>query len=338
MGATRGGGAGRLRAGIRTQDDLCRDAKRSCADYYIQAYAQTEAALKRHLKHYARRLGATSSEDYADRLRAAFRGKRWQSTKDRVAAIMYRANSAALETINDSAPDAISEGANQQAFYLYVQRPDYDPLPYTASVIIALIAAGLIAYTRKTVNREKDADYVRQRLQSITNAEIDADGNIETIARRIARRLVNSQRDLMYDTADDLITGAYDTGIYTAAQDADRHGLDVEKTWLGIPDNRIRASHYHLHGKTLPLNGIFIGFHGRLRYPHDPTAPPAETRRCRCRLAVHLAGRAPIPYNGKLLTPSQVPSYLKWRENAIRTGADDLLQAHLRRRHSRAEH
>lgn len=209
----------------------------------------------------------------------------------------------------------------------------YDPLPYTADVVLALAAKGLIDLAARAFDRDKDQRYAEQRAQTIAMAEAILHTPIADMADTIARRLTDSLRAATDAIVQIIIFAAWDAGTGEAGEDAARAGCAIEKTWLGIPDTRIRDSHRHLHNTTVPLGAVFHGLDGDLRYPHDPAAPPSETMRCRCRLAVHPAGAAPEAYDGALpLVPSQVAEYQRWRDAAIRRSLADLLRLHLERR------
>jgi uncharacterized protein with gpF-like domain len=61
----------------------------------------------------------------------------------------------------------------------------------------------------------------------------------------------------------------------------------VTKTWKDARDVRVRNSHVHLNGQTVPFSGKFKSISGAtLDYPGDPEAPAEERINCRCRMAV----------------------------------------------------
>jgi hypothetical protein len=73
---------------------------------------------------------------------------------------------------------------------------------------------------------------------------------------------------------------AINGGLYLAASQA---GV-ASKTWVTRRDDQVRAEHRVLDSVNVPLaEGFSIGG-ASLRYPGDPTAPPALSLGCRCRL------------------------------------------------------
>jgi hypothetical protein len=57
----------------------------------------------------------------------------------------------------------------------------------------------------------------------------------------------------------------------------------LTKTWNDSRDNRVRHTHREMHGQRVAFNDRFVSPSGALlAYPHDPSAPTAETLGCRC--------------------------------------------------------
>ena len=352
-GRTRGGGSGRYTGRPSLPDiRLADEVKRAYYGIYGQAAEQAAKRLKQYIDAHAK--PGEDRQRTPGEAAKLFSGVGWRITRHSIAKDLSDANRRALEDINAKSPEAYADGANETLFALYVREAEggcgqtrgggamrdrrrhhepEDPLPYTDIVAAALIAAGLIEFAYKRLNRRKDVAYIEKRIQSIAISDALMDKSVSGLADGIARRVAESLRRDMDVTTDDVISSAYDTGIYDTDTEAQRNGVEVYKTWLGIMDNRIRDSHAHLNGQTIPIDHVFHGFNGDLRYPHDPKAPPAETRRCRCRLAVHRYGHKPV-YGGGTLLPSEVAAYQKWREKAIHNAGRDLLEAHKRRRNN----
>ena len=209
-----------------------------------------------------------------------------------------------------------------------------DALPITASIVAGLAAAGIIKLNERKLKRRKDIAYNEQRIQSSIIAAIYQDVTVEDMPKDVSRRVTNSRKNDMTAFARATIYGASDSGAYYAGLEAEKSGLELEKTWLGIMDMRIRPSHKHLHGTTVPMHEVFHGYHGTLRYPHDPSAPPQETYRCRCRMVVHLKGNAPGEYS-RVILPSQTSEYRKWRDQQIRKAGGEVELAKLHRQRLR---
>lgn len=263
-------------------------------------------------------------------MKRLFRGLTWLLVRDSIALTIYLMNKAAMDIANANAADVMADGATSTA---YTFRDVYDALPYTEEVVETLAKEGLLTLPRRTVDKQKDTEWTQRMLQSIINKyDLDA-ADPEKLPRQIAQELVRRCQRSMDTSTQALIYGVFDAGMYQAGLDALAAGVDVEKTWLSIMDARVRDSHRHLHKTTLPISRLFHGIYGTLRFPHDPNAPAAEIMRCRCRMAVHLKGKAPTAPDH--LTRSEVAAYRRWRDKVIDDlgGEVALEAAHRRRSH-----
>lgn len=69
----------------------------------------------------------------------------------------------------------------------------------------------------------------------------------------------------------------------------------IIKTWKSAKDEKVRGTHRALDGKIVGFEDLFVSPSGaRLRYPHDRSAPLAETAGCRCTASYRL------DYTGKI--------------------------------------
>lgn len=261
-----------------------------------------------------------------------FHGLKWLLVRDSIALTIYLMNKAAMDIANANAADVMADGATSTA---YTFREEYDALPYTEQVVEALARENLLTLPRRTVDKRKDMDWTQRMLQSIVHRYSLEDIDPEKLPHMIARTLVQRCQRSMDTSTQALIYGVFDAGMYQAGLDARAAGVDVEKTWLSIMDEHVRDSHRHLHKTTLPMKHLFHGIYGNLRFPHDPNAPAPEIMRCRCRMAIHLKGKAPSAPDR--LTRSEVAEYRRWRDKVIDDlgGEVALEAAHRRRLHGR---
>lgn len=265
-------------------------------------------------------------------LKRFFRGLKWLLVRDSIALTVFLANRAAMDIANANAADVMADGATSTA---YTFHEEYDALPYTEQVVEALARENLLTLPRRTVDKRKDMDWTQRMLQSIISRYDLDDIDPEKLPHQIAHELVQRCQRSMDTSTQALIYGVFDAGMYQAGLDAVAAGADVEKTWLTIMDSHERDSHHNLHKTTLPMTRLFHGIYGNLRFPHDPNAPAPEIMRCRCRMAIHLKGKAPTAPDR--LTRSEVAAYRRWRDKVIDDlgGELALAAAHRRRLHGR---
>lgn len=262
-----------------------------------------------------------SSASYHRRLMAAFSGAKWAIVRRRIANEVTKANQEATDLVNDGLERAFVDGMNESAYALSLTGVEMAPI--TLAIVASLVVQGIITLNRRKLKKRKDISWNEERAQSAVNAAIAQDVPVKDMPAHISAHIARARQNESVSYAQAAIYGASDTGAYMAGLEAERLGLEVEKTWLSIMDMRVRPSHKHLHGVTIPLHEKFHGYHGVLRYPHDPDAPPQEIYRCRCRMAVHLAGKSPGEYSRRIL-PTQTTAYKEWRDAQIRRLGGEL--------------
>lgn len=342
-GGSRGGGIGRV---AHPADKTLADIARAQRKVYAKAQRDVEVTLLDYIFRGKRpgvkgggggsRGGGTGrirtgyDTKKSLELKRLFRGLKWLAVRDAIALTMLLANRAALDIANENAAEIMADGATYTA---YTFREEYDALPYTEKVVESLARENLLTLPQRTVDRDKDADWTRRMLQSIVNNLDLTDADPEALPGIIAQSLVKRCQRSMDTTTQALIYGVFDMGMYYAGMDAQNAGVDTEKTWLSIMDDFVRDSHHKLHLTTIPMNALFHGIYGVLRFPHDPSAPAPEIMRCRCRMAIHLKGKAPTAPTR--LTRAEVAAYRKWRDQTIDALGGELeLVTEQRRRHN----
>lgn len=299
---------------------------------YAAPQRRTEERLRAFLKLKTKALQPRTGESaaaYRARVMTAFSGPRWALVKRSIALDFTSVNEAATDIINRALEQAFCDGFNNAAFEL--ARSGGVAWPITLAIVAALVVAGILTLNRRKVKKRKDRTYNEQRTQSAVSGAIAQDVSIEDMPEHLARRITNARKNDMISYARVAVYGASDYGAYMAGLEAEKEGLEIEKTWLSIMDMRVRPSHRNLHGETLPLHEKFQGYHGQLDYPHDPKAPPQEIYRCRCRMVVHLAGKSPGIYSRNLL-PTETSAYRKWRDEQILKAGGEIELEKLHRR------
>lgn len=245
----------------------------------------------------------TPPEDkYTEFVLNLFAGAKWKIAKALIVKRFRTLNNESVKKINKVLPEAYLEGAN---------------------ITLWLVDKTISPYTHWKVNKIKvKDDWIEKRLNNAIKFAAIQQIPLEKLPKTVSLMMDASVARTMEAIKQAAIYCAFDTGAYFAGQDLQAHGHEVEKTWLGIMDSRIRDSHRHLHLQTIPFNAKFHGKDGDLRFPHDPEAPASETFRCRCKMAIHLKGEKFQDWGE--LTPNQVYAYKRWREKAIKEAGERL--------------
>lgn len=301
-------------------DDLLRTVRKQYESAYNAAKSSVFRLLSRYFSAQVKQ-DASQTDAYL-----ALSSPSWRKAEHEAAGILHRANDAALKKVNAALAGVWADGANRALYRLHPE--DGELLPYTTEIVRELARSGDVRLATRAFKADKDVKWQEKRLQTIARTAVSQTEPWK-YADYIASSAVLSAKNGMDATAQAMVFGAFDSGVYQAGLDAVEAGMDVSKTWLGILDSHIRDSHRHLHGTTVPLDGVFHGLNGDLRYPHDPDAPAAETMRCRCRMAVH-ASDAPVKVRYADVLPTQTTEYRRWRDSAIRKAGKTLMAQHRR--------
>ena len=295
---------------------------------YTAPQKRTEDRLMAFLKPKLKALQPRDGESktrYMQRVMGAFTGPRWVLVRRSIAKDFTGVNADIIGRINDALEQAFVDGFNDAAFFL--AKTGVEMWPITLA-IVGLLA---ILLNRRKLKKKADIQYNEQRLQSAISGALMRDVRIEGLAKDVAQRMSHARMNEMVSAARVSVYGASDYGAYMAGLEAEKEGIEIEKTWLSIMDLRVRPSHKGLHGDTIPLHKKFHGLYGDLRYPHDPEAPPQEIYRCRCRMVVHIAGRSPGTYS-RFLLPWETIEYRKWRDRQILKAGSEIELARLHKR------
>ena len=297
---------------------LLNKAKREYSGVYADAKRTISSVLKTYLRNHP----------------SEFAGTQWDYAVHQIAQVLYTADLKAVKVINNQLAEAYAEGSNVTLYQVEKQLGhEIGVLPYTSTVVSALVEAGMLSLNTKNLNKVKDEKWGKTKLYGAVRVAASIDElQFDNIASFIARRVVNGIEKSMDDAAQVVISGSYDDGIYKAGIEVQNAGVNVDKTWLAIVDAKVRDSHRHLNNTTVPINVPFKSFHGPIRFPHDPNAALEEICGCRCRIAVHLRGEVP-KYDKDRILPTEVSEYKQWRDERITElgGEVELIRQHLAR-------
>ena len=303
-------------------DKALSDAVKRFPALYGAAMAKCEKILEGFLKPKdLQPLKDEKAVHYQRRVMRYFSGPRWLIARRKLAAAVTNADMKASDYINDVLQAAFVAGFNESAYAMSLT--GVHTWPVTASVAAALIADGIVTLSKRVLKKGKDTAYNEQKIQSAVHSAIMRGLEIEKYPKEVSKSVTKARQNESISAARASIYGASDTGAYFLGHEAQNMGIDVEKTWLGIMDIRIRPSHRHLHGETVALDNVFHGYYSDLRYPHDPQAHPKEIMRCRCRMAVHVKGKSPGEYSRTIL-PTETSAYKAWRDARIREAGGEL--------------
>lgn len=294
-------------AGHRETDALLADLEAKIAKEYRQAVADTQAKLDDYLRRFEikdekwRLMVAngekTEAEYKAWRQGQIMIGKRWEEMRDTLAQDYHNANAIARSMVDGYMPEVyalnhnyatfeVEKGALVDTSYtLYDRqtverliRDNPDLLPPPGRNMKARIAAG------------KDIRWQEGQIQSVTLQSILQGESIPNMAKRIAREMGETNHKATIRYARTAVTGAENAGRQNAYHRAADMGIEMKRVWIATLDNRTRHEHRTLDGQERGLDEPFENELGKIMYPGDITADPANFWNCRCTTIVQIKG------------------------------------------------
>lgn len=135
---------------------------------------------------------------------------------------------------------------------------------------------------KKALNRGIDLKWGKKQVtKSVTSGLLQGKG-VGKIATDLQARVTEMNRASAVRAARTAITSAQNGGRMDSYKAASDIGIKVRKRWVAIKDGRTRHAHQKLDGQTVAWDEPFTSELGKIRYPGDPRAKPANVYNCRC--------------------------------------------------------
>jgi SPP1 gp7 family putative phage head morphogenesis protein len=123
-----------------------------------------------------------------------------------------------------------------------------------------------------------------ETLQGILQGE-----SMDKIAKRL-RNVQEMNKTQAIRSARTIVTGAENKGRQDSYERAEKDGIQIMREWIATNDNRTRHWHSELDGTLVGVDEHFENAYGKIMFPGDPAAHPANTYNCRCTLVAKVNG------------------------------------------------
>ena len=87
-----------------------------------------------------------------------------------------------------------------------------------------------------------------------------------------------------------MVTGAENKGRQDSYKRAEEDGIIIKREWLAANDSRTRHWHAELDGVEVGVDEPWENEFGKIMFPGDPSADPANVYNCRCSMAAKVIG------------------------------------------------
>ena len=129
----------------------------------------------------------------------------------------------------------------------------------------------------------KEIRWSKQQINSAIVQGIVQGESIPDIAARL-RSVTDMDYRASVRNARTMVTSAQNGGRLDSMKRVEKMGAKLKKMWIATLDSRTRHAHRQLDGQKKPLDEAFDSEFGKIRFPGDPEANPANVYNCRCSL------------------------------------------------------
>lgn len=217
-------------------------------------------------------------------------GEKYMDLRDTMADRMLHANEIAASYMNGELPAVYAHNFNQigKDVQRQVKGFSFDLVNENAVRNLSTKNKTLLPY--KIVDGRRDVRWNTKRVNSaLLQGILQGEGS-----DKIAQRLMNvteMNKESAIRNARTALTAAQNKGRNDAMDDLAEKGFDLRKEWVATTgDGRTREAHLELHGVQVKVDEPFENSIGRIMYPGDPNADPANTYNCRCSIRTIVVG------------------------------------------------
>lgn len=228
-------------------------------------------------------------------------GKNWEKLKNQISYDMFIANTEARAIVSRNMGGIYGENYNYSTFlleqesgldtYFYIyNRDSFDYIAINHPDLLPPPGKKLAKQITQKLNEGIDIRWNKNTVQSVMIQGILQGLSIPHLSEYLANAVKDSNEKAATRNARTMATGAYNAGANSAYIRARNHGLNVKKTWVATLDMRTRHTHRLLDGVTVDVDQPFETEYGKIQYPGDPAANPADVFNCRCTTISQLKG------------------------------------------------
>lgn len=288
--------------GHKLTDKELAKLERRIAKLYREAGKELQATIDAYFEQFKQRdeemealIGTVQNgkewteADYKQwRLNQIGRGERYQAMRDKVAHRVTDANAVAVSYTNDATPGIYSLNRNYAAYTIeqVAGNVGFDLWDEQTVKRLMVEQPDLMPYypPKRALKRGIDLAYGKKQITASVTSSILQGKSIKHMADDLQKRITTMSRDSAIRTARTAVTGAQNAGRMDSYKTASDMGIKVRKRWVATKDGRTRHSHQKLDGQTVEWDEPFTSELGKIRYPGDPRAKPANVYNCRCTL------------------------------------------------------
>ena len=254
------------------------------ADEYFSKFAKQDEAKRKLLEQ-----GKINEDEYKKwRKGKVMYGKRFTEMKEQCAKQLLNVNQTALAYVNGELPEVYAINYNALAGSVDgVGGYSFTLVDADTVRNLAVTDTSLLPY--KELDPSKDIPWNMKKINAETLQGILQGESMDKIAKRL-RNVQDMNRTQAIRSARTIVTGAENKGRQDSYARAEADGIILQKEWIATNDNRVRHWHAELDGQKRDQDKPFENAVGKIMFPGDPSAHPANVYNCRCSMSAVVKG------------------------------------------------
>lgn len=254
------------------------------ADEYFSKFAKQDEAKRKLVEQ-----GKITEEEYTKwRKGKVMYGKRFTEMKEQCAKQLLNVNQTALAYVNGELPEVYAINYNALAGSVDgVGGYSFTLVDADTVRNLSVTDTSLLPY--KELDPAKDIPWNMKKINAETLQGILQGESMD----KIAKRMMNVQemnKTQAIRLARTIVTGAENKGRQDSYKWAEKDGIVMKREWIATNDSRTRHWHAELDGVEVDIDEPWVNEFGKIMFPGDPSADPANTYNCRCSMAAKVIG------------------------------------------------
>lgn len=293
--------------GHEETEELLKKLEKEITKEYQKASKEVSAKLRDYLRRFeikdkikkeALEKGLITEKEYKKWLQGQLMmSKRWTEVRDTLAEDLTKADKMAKDIAFKRMPEVYAINHNYGTYQVEkAAKVDTSYTLYDKETVKRLFNDNEVFYHapgKKLTNAIKEGKALawnKKTIQSVMLQGILQGESIGNMATRLANTTGEQNRKAAIRNARTMTTGVQNAGRVQSYERAKNMGIEVEKQWLATLDGRTRHWHRELDGVSVPNDKPFNSEFGKIMYPGDPSADPANIYNCRCTLVANIKG------------------------------------------------
>lgn len=241
--------------------------------------------------------GTKTAQEYKDwKMGQILVGQRWADLKDSLAKDYGNAAKISQSIANGYRPEVYALNHNYSTFEIEKKsKLNTSYTLYSRESVERMYRENPRLYHKpgQTISQQikegKLARWDKRRIQSVLMQGILQGESIPNLTQRL-EKVTGGDHKAAIRNIRTMMTGVQNAGRVDAQERAKSMGIPVKKQWLATLDSRTRHWHRELDGEVAETDEPFENEIGKIMFPGDPDADPANIYNCRCTLLSVIEG------------------------------------------------